>query len=383
MSDVGHSPMRGDRAEDRQALLRGTSIVVIGFAVGASVQSAYVLSELVPDLGGVPVGARIAANAVGVVTLLVLLAAQPVHLVRNGWQAVPPVLLASVGAALVRLGAQEAFGVLHQTAASIVVEGVGGTVFCAFSAGVGVWAMLFSRAMGERARTAEREVLLVEVALAALEDEEIRVRRAVAEGLHSTMQQRLVMLVARLDGLAVRVEAGGGSSNDVAALREIRGEIEHLRAQDVREMSRLLYPDQLEVGVVPALRALLRRVPTTIATRLVVDDDVRVLDDPAAPMLTQAERLLAVRVVEEALTNALKHARPSSITVELRRAEGALTLEVVDDGGGFDPALVSPSGTARLRDRIALVGGRLEVVGSPGEGTRVGAWLPIDALRRR
>ncbi|MBU4213897.1 MAG: ATP-binding protein, partial [Actinobacteria bacterium] len=250
-------------------------------------------------------------------------------------------------------------------------------------AGVGVWAMLFSRAMGERARAAEREVLLVEVALAALQDEEIRVRRAVAEGLHATMQQRLVMLVARIDGLAVRVEAGGAAPHDVAALREVRGEIEHLRAQDVREMSRLLYPDQLEVGVVPALRALLRRVPTSIATRMVVDDDVRVLDDPAAPMLTQAERLLAVRVVEEALTNALKHARPASIKIELRRADGAIVLDVVDDGCGFDAALVSPSGTARLRDRIALVGGRLEVAGTPGEGTRVRAWLPVDALRRR
>ncbi|MBU4215905.1 MAG: ATP-binding protein, partial [Actinobacteria bacterium] len=135
MSDVDHSSLRGDRAADRQALLRGTSIVVIGFAAGASVQSAYVLSELVPALGFVPVWARIAANAIGVLTLLGLLAVQPVHLVRSGWQAVPPVLLASVGAAVVRLGAQQVFGVVHATVASTVVEGLGGAVFCIFSAG--------------------------------------------------------------------------------------------------------------------------------------------------------------------------------------------------------------------------------------------------------
>lgn len=384
MSEIDHTSVPFlARGGDRQALLRGTGLVVVGYAVGASVQSAYVLSESVPQMGAVPVWARIGANMAAVVVLLVLLAVQPVHLVHTWRQAVPPVLLASVGAAGLRLVCQRVFGVTHGSLAAYLVEGVGGATICVFSAGVGVWAMLFARAMGERARAAERETLLVEVALAALEDEEIRVRRAVAEGLHATMQQRLVMMVARMDGLATRVELGGGAPTDVAALREVRVDLEHLRAQDVREMSRLLYPDQLEVGVVPALRALLRRVPTSIATRLVVEDDVRLLDDPATPMLTQAERLLLVRVVEEALTNALKHARPTSVEVELRRAGGALSLTVTDDGAGFDPALVTPSGTARLRDRITLVGGRLEVVGALGEGTRVFAAVPVDALRGR
>ena len=71
-------------------------------------------------------------------------------------------------------------------------------------------------------------------------------------------------------------------ADDVESLAWVRTELDEAREIDVREMSRLLYPDRLELGLVPALRALLGRIPASIATRLTVSDAVRSLDDPTA-----------------------------------------------------------------------------------------------------
>lgn len=138
-----------------------------------------------------------------------------------------------------------------------------------------------------------------------------------------------------------------------------------------------MYPDQLEIGLVPALRAVIRRLPTTIAARLTVSDGMRALDDPAHPALTRTERLLAVRVVEEAVTNALRHGHASSIEIELRTEGAALVLVVSDDGAGFDPAQAIGSGLARLENRLALVGGGLAVSSALGAGTEVRGRLPV------
>jgi signal transduction histidine kinase len=154
-----------------------------------------------------------------------------------------------------------------------------------------------------------------------------------------------------------------------------------VREGDVRETSRMLYPESLEIGMVPAVRSLLARMPPDIATRMVVSDDVRSLDDPVSPQLTQSERLLAVRVVEEAVTNALRHGGAHSLRVSLDLDVDCLAVAVVDDGSGFDAVVAGArSGTRRLQERLVLIGGRLNVSSVPGEGTRVEARVPISTM---
>ena len=206
-------------------------------------------------------------------------------------------------------------------------------------------------------------------------------RREVAEGLHGSLQQRLVLIVALLDRVIESIWSGFGTDADVRALREIREQVDVVREGDVREASRMLYPDSLEIGMVPAVRSLLARMPPDIGTRLVVSDDVRSLDDPVSPQLTQSERLLAVRVVEEAVTNALRHCEAHSLRVSLDLDVDCLAVAVVDDGTGFDELAAGPgSGTKRLQDRLALIGGRLSISSVPGEGTRVEARVPISTM---
>mgnify|MGYP003345147308 CR=1 FL=1 len=86
------------------------------------------------------------------------------------------------------------------------------------------------------------------------------------------------------------------------------------------------------------------------------------------------------RVAQDAVANAIRHARARTIRIVLRAAAGGIALSVVDDGVGFDPATLvrrpDALGVAGMRDRAELAGGRLAVTSAPGRGTTVEAWVP-------
>ncbi|GAB4437905.1 MAG: hypothetical protein OHK0026_03330 [Rhodocyclaceae bacterium] len=99
--------------------------------------------------------------------------------------------------------------------------------------------------------------------------------------------------------------------------------------------------------------------------------------------LPAAVELGSFRIVQEAITNVLRHAGAAHVEIELAREAGALSLSVRDDGRGFDPAAVG-SGEARFRlgllgmnERAAALGGSLAILSSPGAGTVVSARIPI------
>jgi signal transduction histidine kinase len=380
--DGGADP--ADEASDWRTLWVTTGAVASMFALGAVAQSTYIFAAFVPGWQYVSVVSRVIVNALSVLVLIAVLALwrQQHRITRLG--KLLGAVLAGLIAALARVVLQVLLGVYPAFGPkTVVAEAVTGAAIGVGSAVLGTWVMMSRRRLRAEVRERVRTAHAVETAVQALEDEEIRVRREVADGLHSSMQQRLVLVTARLDGALARLAAAGTPARDLATLREVRTEIENVREQDVRQMSRLLYPDQLEIGMVPAVRALLRRVPPAIATHLEVDEELRALDDPAAPELSQAERLLAVRVVEEAVSNALRHGTPTEVDVRLGVNRTGIALRVRDDGGGFDPAAVTRSGTKRLAERLSIVGGRLDVKGVLGVGTEVVATLPVDALRGR
>lgn len=380
------TPLTRDAAAvraDRRTLLLAAGTIMTVFAVGAAAQTAWVYGN---QGGAVPVGTRILANLTAVASMLLILAVTGVSLPQRGsLPLVVGVLSAGITASGVRFAFQLLLDVYVDPSRKIIsTELASGAVVAWIAASMGLAAMLSQRRL--RAEIAERAEarLQIELALAALQHEEVRVRREVAEGLHGSMQQRLVLVVARLDGLIAELGTAPArplAPDDVALLREVREQIETVREADVRTTSRMLYPEQLEVGMVPAIRALLGRIPRTVNTRLGVSDDVRVVDDPADPRLTRSERLLAVRVVEEAISNALRHGQAQVVDVRVSLVGDALEVRVSDDGDGFGEDAGRPSGTARLADRLRLVGGDLRVTSVPGDGTQVVAHLPVESLR--
>jgi signal transduction histidine kinase len=94
--------------------------------------------------------------------------------------------------------------------------------------------------------------------------------------------------------------------------------------------------------------------------------------------LSDAQKTCVYRIVQEALNNAAKYARAQNVSVALTADRDAVTLQIIDDGTGFDLSGSAGRGLGLLgmRERIAELGGSLVIQSSPNEGTRIRADLP-------
>jgi signal transduction histidine kinase len=130
-----------------------------------------------------------------------------------------------------------------------------------------------------------------------------------------------------------------------------------------------------EIGLGAAIENLVERMREVFEIELVVDLDY---EEGRAPKRFDGDVESAIyRVVQEALNNARKHANAARVTVAIREADGAVTIEVRDDGSGFDAGAVEGGfGLVGMSERIALVGGRLDVASAPGAGTAIQATVP-------
>jgi signal transduction histidine kinase len=154
------------------------------------------------------------------------------------------------------------------------------------------------------------------------------------------------------------------------ATQQLTGDIESLRAL----IAELRPPALDQLGLAPALTSLAQR--TGAGNDVEVRADVELPDDRRlAPELETT----VYRVVQESLTNVVKHARASSIDIEVRCADDAVDVSVADDGIGFDAEAVAANGfgLAGMRERVELAGGELSVLPGADAGTVVRARLPL------
>jgi signal transduction histidine kinase len=100
------------------------------------------------------------------------------------------------------------------------------------------------------------------------------------------------------------------------------------------------------------------------------------------PALPAAVEVAAYRIVQEALTNVVRHAQASACTVRLAVDAGALLVDVDDDGRGLPADPVAGVGLSSMRERAAEMGGACLVDDAPGGGTRVRARLPVPGGAR-
>jgi signal transduction histidine kinase len=210
-------------------------------------------------------------------------------------------------------------------------------------------------------RASARELEASRARLAEAADVE---RRRIARDLHDGAQQRLVLLAIESEMLARRAE-------DPEAVRRGAGELHaglDAALDDLRAMIQGLVPPLLaERGLRAAAQELAAQAPIPVA----FDTDGDELDAPPHIQST------GYFVINEALVNVIKHAEATSATVSLRHHDGALRIEVTDDGiGGADRT--RGSGLAGLADRVAAAGGTLDLESTPGAGTSLRAELPCD-----
>jgi signal transduction histidine kinase len=230
---------------------------------------------------------------------------------------------------------------------------------------------LQSVALEERAVAVEREG--EERARAAVAEERLRIARE----LHDVVGHALGVIVVQAG--AERATLGPGRE----PTRETLVTIESAGREALSEMRRLLElmrrdDEQVALAPQPTLTHLDTLLESVRAAGLPVD--LRIDGEPTH--LPRGVDLSAYRIVQEALTNALKHAGPARARVTVTYAEDRLGLEIADDGAGGTNAHEQGHGLLGMRERVALHGGSLRSGAQPGGGYAVSVRLPLDAPAR-
>ena len=192
--------------------------------------------------------------------------------------------------------------------------------------------------------------------------------KEISRDLHDEVAQTLAGINVQLAALKEASSIGS------AELRKRIARTQRLVGRSVRivhRYARELRPAMLDdLGLIPALRAYIRDLPESYGLSVRFNTP-----PPEVETLNNKRRTVIYRVVQEALTNICRHAKANRVTVSLRVADGAVRVEVHDDGKSFPVAdLLTVNANGRLgligmRERVEMVGGRFSIESSAQKGT--------------
>ncbi len=252
-------------------------------------------------------------------------------------------------------------GLIGLAASNFVTATVEDTLFT-IGLAVGAWAL------GEAARN--RRIAIREEARRAVSEEQARISRE----LHDVIAHSVSVIVVQAGAADHVFDERPDQAR--AALRTIES-----AARDAqRELNRLLSAVRTETdGDVPFPQPGLDQIDALVEPLRASGLLVRVRREGATRELPAGVELSAYRIVQEALTNILRHARATRADVTVRSQPEFLDVEVVDDGRGHSERRGDGGfGILGMRERTALVGGTLETGPLPGGGYRVHARLPLE-----
>ncbi|MFQ5535983.1 MAG: PAS domain S-box protein [Gemmatimonadota bacterium] len=209
-----------------------------------------------------------------------------------------------------------------------------------------------------------------EGALRSVEEE----RQRIARELHDDTAQRLATLMLRLRVLAEVDD----SAQRMRLAEDLREEILET-AEAVKRIARGLRPPELdEVDLATALMAHFRGLRE--ATGFHVDYDI----DPVDDLLTEEARLSLYRIIQESLSNAVRHSGADGASVAVRRREDGVEVEIRDRGRGFSRERVEERGGGLgligMQERAYMAGGEVTVESEPGQGTVIRVQLPATRV---
>jgi PAS domain S-box-containing protein len=222
-----------------------------------------------------------------------------------------------------------------------------------------------SRHMQAQLRQLSRQLLL------AQEEE----RKKVSRELHDVVAQTLTGINVRLANLKKEAASNTrGLERHIARTQEL---VEHA-VKIVHRFARELRPAVLDdLGLIPALHTFMKNFKEETGVR------VSLSAFAAVERVNGDKRTVLYRVAQEALTNIARHAHASQAKVTIQKIGGAISMEITDDGRGFQEERVLHSkrkdrlGLLGMRERLEMLGGRLTVTSAPGRGTTVLAQVPL------
>ena len=243
-----------------------------------------------------------------------------------------------------------------------------------FGSGAGMTALataLLSLALRARSRQEQlaEQIRDARDSLAAAQKE----RQRLSHNLHDNTIQALYAIQLGLSRTGRQLREAPASAD--LALVAVRKELDAVIAE-IRRFITSEHATEEQVDLAAVLRALANRARPESGARVEVH-----CDSDASRRLSASQAVQLANIAREALSNSLRHARPLRIDLALRSEPEAVSLEVVDDGTGFDPhsrprGLGITSMTTRGRD----AGGKVEIISVPGQGTRVRIRVPASPL---
>lgn len=202
-------------------------------------------------------------------------------------------------------------------------------------------------------------------------------RKEVAGLLHGRVQSRMVALGHWLK--ECQEQAKDGPREVVEGLQNVSTLLEEIRDQELRSITRQLYPSIIRMGLPSALNTLSDRFRSIFDIHLEISEEIATLESPVRPGLTESLRIALYRITEEALGNIAKHsqAKDAWVSLSLTPIREVLLL-VRDNGEGFNPSEAYPGhGLLSMEDYAAGLGGNIEVDSSPDMGTTVKTIVPL------
>lgn len=200
-------------------------------------------------------------------------------------------------------------------------------------------------------------------------------RRTISRELHDEVGQALGALLVDMGRLATSLS---GDRPEVRTQLDNMKLVTERTFQEVRNIALLLRPSMLDdLGLVAALEWQGREVSRRSAIEVEVQSDI------VSDNLPDDYRICIYRLVQEALTNAVRHSGASNAKVIVRESAKSIIVEVADDGHGFNPQHTRGLGILGMEERVKRLGGRLTVKSTPGHGVTVTAELPFSSTNEQ
>jgi signal transduction histidine kinase len=251
---------------------------------------------------------------------------------------------------------------------------LGWTTGVALLFGLAVAAASFSRMLQlERAsQRAESELRRLSGQIRTAQEQE---RKRLSRELHDQVGQMLTGLRMELTNVARMHD--NAESEIAARIARAKGLVEQTLGI-VRNIAMLLRPSMLDdLGLTPALAWLAKEASKP--SGIEIGSDI----DPAVESLPESHRTCIFRIVQEALTNVLRHSGARKVEIVVKSRGGWLEGAIVDDGRGFDPGLGKGKGLGLIGmdERVKELGGSIQINSAPGKGSRIEFRLPQHHAR--
>ena len=225
---------------------------------------------------------------------------------------------------------------------------------------------------------AEEKIRSLAAELTVVEQEE---RHRISQVLHDDLQQRLFAIRAQLSSLKEEIQKQISTPDINQGIDQVESWLSE-SIPITRSLSINIDPIVLQgEGLAEPLNWLASQMKEQyrLEVRVLTGDDIHGMDDPI--------RIVVFQTVRELLFNVVKHAETSAATIQLGHHDGSGRITVIDEGKGFDSQalLHNPQmahGLLVVKERLGLIGGKMEIHSAPGAGTRITIEIPLQRISK-